>query len=330
MSIPLRITLTMAQRLAVMSPADNMLRDPAPLPQAVVPLASWLTDAVTPDQRWAKLLIAQPMAERVELQLGGKRTVSAAAIPGLNPAAARKLAQVIGAEWVWLQSKAGRTDACFSGSRSRFTLGRADVLAAQHGGTLEKTLRNRGFDFAIPQWTNVDRPGWHLSNLGATCHCGRNLVLVDWWHAEAPRRANSHFVACSAHGIVGAVEGAPWRNLVQLRRELDAALAVQGPAARRYSVYVVEVLGLPRSSKRPVYVGMTSKPIPVRLEEHAIEGHPLQGRVFRKAKGGRVGQLLAEETKSLPELRSQLAARTAEAWVAEVLRLRGFDVHGGH
>ncbi|WP_155892738.1 hypothetical protein [Intrasporangium chromatireducens] len=84
-----------------------------------------------------------------------------------------------------------------------------------------------------------------------------------------------------------------------------------------WSVYVLEVEG----TGGDVYVGCTWHSPEVRRQQH-IDG-PKKGRVFKKA-GNSVGALRPDLVTDLEPLTNFALAQSAETYLAEILRSKGF------
>ena len=115
-------------------------------------------------------------------------------------------------------------------------------------------------------------------------------------------------------------------KLAKERDQLDRARleVVTKPSGQRWSVYVLEVIGL---GPGQVYVGQSWFSPEHRRQQH-IDGIK-SARIFKRP-GVAVGALRPDLIARLPRLESREAAETAEANVASHLRQRGLTVHGGH
>ncbi len=169
-------------------------------------------------------------------------------IPGLWYDAARSLARKAKADFVWHSRSAG-TRLLMPLGNWAVDLGTADQVASDFGEGLAEVFGKHEIVGKPPCWTSAGRPGWHGSELGARCRCDRELLLIDWWHGDAPRRVNSGIVACPTHGVV-AKPAADVQALVQARRELDAALQCQPASGDLWRVYVIEVRGAPAPAEK--------------------------------------------------------------------------------
>lgn len=92
-----------------------------------------------------------------------------------------------------------------------------------------------------------------------------------------------------------------------------------------HSVYVIDVLG---GQPNEVYVGQTWHPPEVRRQQH-IDAPKRRGRIFKK-RGRSVGPLRDDLLPVLEQPMTREVAVAAEAYVAAILRARGYVVHGGH
>lgn len=102
--------------------------------------------------------------------------------------------------------------------------------------------------------------------------------------------------------------------------------AVGNPGgAHHHSVYVLDVLG---GESNEVYVGQTWHRPERRRQQH-IDNPKTRGRVFKRP-GRAVGGLRPDLLPELIDPMTREVAVAAEAYVAAVLRARGFVVHGGH
>ncbi len=289
----------MAETLAAASPTGIDILRQYPSPCAVIPLTSVLIPAVLVEDRLRAVQDKYPAASSITVPTRGSQVVDAVRVPGIWYAEARSLTREAKTDFVW-HSGTGEPRLLMPTTPWQTPLGSPDDIAARFGGKLADATEPYDLPHAPTKWTSVSRPGWHVSDLGVECQCGQPLLLVDWWHPDATRRAHSGFVACPVHGRIKKMND-DMRALGQARRELDAALERQPPSDGQWSVYVVEVVGLETPA---VYVGQTSRTVEDRLDEHRTPGHPRQGRIFRTKRGGIVGSLVRIDLPTVPPLHS--------------------------
>ena len=117
----------------------------------------------------------------------------------------------------------------------------------------------------------------------------------------------------------------------RVRRELQRAGYTVNRDQRTYRTYVIRLNNpaLPDPGRGYVYVGMTSKTVEERVQEHLTDARRDNG--FRRASRvvARYGVELAPELMTSKVYLEEGQARRAERRLAERLRAAGFVVEGG-